>query len=202
MKKQILTGIIALGTAAGALAQSSITFDNSGANAAGTVTSPDHGQLFVNGVPLGQDINLTLLGGANAGSMSTIATYLLADGTADLDWGFLATPGQFADPNGNVYAVNGVAAGGTATLQVEAWLGLDTSYAAALADGSAVGTSGIYTSPTGGTTAGGAIPPVSIGDNMPAFNVKAAPEPATFALLGLGASSLLLFRREMKENEG
>jgi len=198
MKKQILTGIIALGTAVGALAQSAVTFDNSGANAAGSLTATNHGQLFVNGAPLSQDINLTLLGGASAGTMSTIATYLLSDGTASLDWGFLATPGQFADPNGNVYAVNGVAAGGTATLQVEAWLGTDTSYAAALADGSAVGTSGLYTSPTGGTTAGGAIPPVSIGDNMPAFNVVAtvSPEPATFALLGLGASSLLLFRRK------
>jgi len=196
MKKQILTGIIALGTAVGALAQSAVTFDNSGANAAGSITATNHGQLFVNGAPLSQDINLTLLGGASAGSLSTIATYLLADGTATLDYGFLATPGQFADPNGNVYAVNGVAAGGAATLQVEAWLGLDTSYAAALADGSAVGTSGIYTSPTGGTTAGGAIPPVSIGDNMPAFNVAAVPEPTTLALLGLGASSLLLFRRK------
>src|ERR1700720_873173 len=123
MKKQILTGIIALGTAVGALAQSAVTFDNSGANAAGSLTATNHGQLFVNGAPLSQDINLTLLGGASAGTMPTIATYLLSDGTASLDWGFLATPGQFADPNGNVYAVNGVAAGGTATLQVEAWLG-------------------------------------------------------------------------------
>jgi len=202
MKKQILTGIIALGTAVGALAQGTVTFDNGNANAAAGPSAANFGLVFTGGsnapVPLGQDINLTLLGGASAGSLSTIATYLLADGTATLDWGFGQNPGQFADPNGNVYAVPGVALGGTGTFQVEAWLGQDTSYAAALADGSAHGTSGLYTSATGG---GGSPPgaPISIGDAMPSFTLTlpgVVPEPTTFALLGLGASSLLLFRRK------
>jgi len=199
MKKQILTGILALGTAVGALAQGTVTFDNGNANAAATPTSPNFGLVFTGGsnapVPLGQDINLTLLGGASAGAMANIATFLLADGTATLDWGFLQGPGQFSDPNGNVYNVPGVAASGTGTFQVEAWLGQDTSYAAALADGSAHGTSGIYTEVTGG----GTIPPASIGDNMPSFTLTlpgVVPEPTTFALLGLGASTLLLFRRK------
>jgi len=201
MKKQILTGIIALGTAVGAFAQGQVTFDNGGANTAATPTSPNHGLVFtgtaLNPVPLSQDINLVLLGGPSAGNLSVIATYLLSDGTAALDYGFGANPGQFADPNGNVYNVPGVLAGGTGTFQVEAWLGLDTSYAAAIADGSAFGTSGTYTSATGGTTAAGAIPPVSIGDAMPSFLVTAAPEPTTLALCGLGAASLL-----QKEQKG
>jgi len=166
MKKQILTGIIALGTAAGALAQGTVTFDNGGQNASPTPGDLNHGSIYTSIPPLSppillnQDINLTFLAGSSAGSLATQVTLLLKDGSAVGDYSNLGTPGQFLDTAAGTYTVNGVAASGTAFFEVEAWLGQDTSYAAALADGSAVGTSGIYS----GLTGGGTLPPASSGE--------------------------------------
>jgi len=199
MKKQILAGILALGTAVGAFAQGTITFDNGNQNASPTLGDLTHGSIYVgpatNAVLLNQDINLTFLAGPTAGSLTTQITLLLKDGSAAGDNTALGTAGQFLDTTGGVYTP-GVAGGAVAFYNVEAWLGQDTSYAAALADGSPVGTSGIFSGATGG---GGTPPgpPNSVGDYMPSFTVVGiVPEPTTLALLGLGASSLLLFRRK------
>jgi len=197
MKKQILTGILALGMAVGASAQGLVTFDNANANPAAGPSATTFGNIFVNGALLNQDINLTLLGGSSSSNLTTYVTLLLKDGSAAGDNTALGNLGQFLDPSGGVYAINGVPLGAAGTFEVEAWLGLDTSYAAALADGSAAGTSGIFTSVTGGNGTP-ALPPNSVGDGMPSFNVvpTISPEPTTFAMLGLGAASLLLFRRK------
>lgn len=174
-----------------------VSFDNPNANPAATLSSSTFGLVFtgtaLNPVPLHQDINLALLGGPSAGSLSPIVSFTFANGLANGDNTVFGTPGQFTDITGNVYDVPGVAADAVGFFQVEAWLGSDATYAAALLDGSAVGTSGIYQTLTGGT---GAIqgPPRSVGDGMPSFLV-ATPEPTTLALCGLGAASLLLFRR-------
>ncbi len=196
MKKQILTGIIALGTAAGALAQGTITFDNGNQNASPTLGDQNHGSIYVNGALLNQDINLTFLAGPTAGSLATQVTLLLKDGSGAGDNTLLGNAGQFLDTTGGVYTL-GVAGGAVAFYDVEAWLGQDTSYAAALLDGSATGTSGVFSGATGasGSPPG---PPNSVGDYMPSFNVAATitPEPTTLALAGLGAASLLLFRRK------
>jgi len=196
MKKQILTGIIALGTAVGAFAQGTVSFDNSNQSASPTPGDTHNGSIYVNGALLNQDINLALMGGNSSSNMSQIVALTFAAGTAQTDWSFNGTPGGFADPSGLTYAVPGVALSGTAFLEVEAWLGPDATYALAASHGFAVGISPIYQSGTGG----GGVPvpalPVSIGDAMPSFNATVSPEPTTFALCGLGAASLLLFRRK------
>jgi hypothetical protein len=199
MKKQLLTGIIALGAAAGAdAAQAWVTFDNSNGDPAATPSSTNFGLIFICGassiIPLNQDINLVLLGGPNAGSLSQIAALTFATGTAQTDWSFLQIPGQFADPKGLIYTVPGVAPGGTAFLEVEAWLGPDATYAEAVND-AAVGNSGVFQNATGG---GGSPPgaPIDSGDGMPSFTVGECPEPTTFAFAGLSTAALLLFRRK------
>jgi len=191
MKKLILTGALAVTIAAGAMAQGTVTLDNAN-NFGAAMGALTGGSIYLNGALLNQDVNVQLMGGASAGSMTTIATLLLSNGTAVSDYSFLGNPGQFADPNGLNYSIPGVALNGTAFLELFVWTGT-TSYANALASGN----SGIYSSVTGGGSVGGAPPnpAVSIGDAMPSFNVVPVPEPATLAICGLGAASLLLFRR-------
>src|SRR5258708_30956320 len=89
---------------------------------------------------LNQDVNLTLLGGATAGSLSQLATLQLAgNGLGQADVTGIGTAGVFTDLSGALITINGTGANGNAFLQVEAWLGTDLTYAAALADGSFAG---------------------------------------------------------------
>lgn len=84
--------------------------------------------------------------------------------------------------------------GSIATLELRVWDnqgGTITSYAAAVAAGAAVGSSPIFNSqPLGLVTV---TVPELIG--LQSFNIHAVPEPSTFALAGLGAAALLIFRR-------
>jgi hypothetical protein len=92
--------------------------------------------------------------------------------------------------------INGTAVGDVATLQVRAWdnqSGAITTWAAALAAGTALGSSALFNSqPLGG---GAVTPPNLVG--LVSFNLTGGviPEPSTFALAGLGAVALLIFRR-------
>jgi hypothetical protein len=86
-----------------------------------------------------------------------------------------------------------VPAGGTATFQIWAWQSSFASYAAAVAGGGGTGKSVLFNS---ATSAAGPPPPppISLAGLYPGFAVT-IPEPSTFALAGLGAAALLLFRR-------
>jgi hypothetical protein len=207
MKKPILISLTALSITITTHAQTSFTgtvvLANDNANPAATLASSTFGLVFVgtanNPIPLNRDINLTFLGGNSVGSLSQIATLTFANGRAQGDYTTLQIPGQFLDLTGNVYGVPSFAStsptGLSAFFDVQAWLGNDTTYAAALADGSATGTSGIFEGPAGGLVNPVPFPPASIGDGMPSFLVT-TPEPTTLALCGLGAASLLLLRRK------
>jgi hypothetical protein len=105
---------------------------------------------------------------------------------------FLANTGPLATFSGFFDAGNAVAMGapaGTFTMQTWAWYSVGAGNATyELATGNR-GASGLYTvnvtaSPT----------PVN-STVFPGFTVVAIPEPSTFALAGLGAAALLLFRR-------
>jgi len=84
---------------------------------------------------------------------------------------------------------------GTDTIQVRAWYdpGHNTTYAQAFAAGVNTGKSPLYTIVSTGQT----DPTVPSLDNInfAAFTVQAIPEPSTFALAGLGAAALVIFRR-------
>jgi len=94
--------------------------------------------------------------------------------------------GGYFSATGN-FQLTGVSAGQQATFEVIAYNG--ASYSAATIRGH----SGAFA-----MAVGSGSPTVQVGLGMPAFScftVAAVPEPATFALAGLGGLSLLLFRR-------
>jgi len=94
---------------------------------------------------------------------------------------------------GGTTQVPGVLPGVAATFQVRAW---DNAGGATYATAAIKGASGlIQTGLLGGIDAGGGIVanPSTVGWNS--FNIYAVPEPSTIVLAGLGAASLLIFRR-------
>jgi hypothetical protein len=131
-------------------------------------------------------INLQVLGGASSGSLTPIGTFSMV--FAGLNGG-----GLYLDGSGLSYVVSGVGANGTAFLELFAWTGAFANFAAAVASGTSyVATSGVFQNPTGGTPPNA---PASL-TGMPSMTlVLPVPEPAITALLGLGAASLLIFRR-------
>lgn len=198
MKKLILTGIAVVALAASSLAQGTIALDN--LNGTGGNTATSFGLFFdAAGAPYAGNVNVTLLGGANAGSMQPIATLLGANALLGIGGGIAL------DPMGATYIVPGVALGSSAVISVLAWIGPAATYGAAADlpganvflpwNGSAyVDARGLaFNNPTGG---GGDPPgpPKSL-DGMPAMRLGIVPEPSSLALLGLGVLGLL-FRRK------
>lgn len=191
MKKLVLT-LAVIGCTAGAFAQGTmITIDN--LNGAGSKTATSNGLFFDGaGNPFTGAMKLSLLGGANSASLTGIATVNML---------YSGVPGVYLDDSFGTYNVNGVAPGGVATLQVQAWTGSANSFATAAGtekfnawNGTQLvgGDTFTFTQATGG---GGTPPglPKSL-DGMPAMQLV-IPEPSTIALAGLGAAALLIYRR-------
>ncbi len=155
------------------------------ATSSGLIFGPGGGLLTGN-------ISATLLGGAtsNSAALTSIITLLSSTGQI-LSGNAIGSPGQFFDVSGAAYNVPGVAPGQTAFLDLEVWEGNFSSFQAALAGGGLVADSGIFANPTGGAGVPPSIPQDLVG--MPAINFT--PEPGTLTLCGLGAASLLFFRR-------
>jgi hypothetical protein len=92
----------------------------------------------------------------------------------------------------NGFVVPNVAPGDQAKLQIRVW---DNTGNATFDNAAFRGSSPLFLSnPLGGVGTGG---PVLTPDmtGWTSFNIYAVPEPATFALAGLGAAALLIFRR-------
>jgi len=191
MKKTILTALLAVGASVGAFAQGTIAFDNQN-NVNISLGATNSGGVIdkATGLPETADFNLQLFGGASAGSMTLIATLLQSDGSAASGTS-IGAPGQWIDTTGQSYVVPGVAATSTGFFQVDAWIGSQSSYASAFAANAPTGQSAVFQNGTGG---GNVLPPDLTG--MPSFTLGTVPEPTTLALAGLGAASLLLFRRK------
>jgi hypothetical protein len=197
MKKVILTVTAVVGLSASLFAQGTITADN--LNGTGNNSATSFGLFFANNgtAYTSPTLNVALLGGASAGSLSAIATFTGANAWVSFGGG------QYADPNSLTYAVPGVALGAAATLQVEAWTGASATYGAAGVNqfGAWNGAAWVdastftFSNATGGNGAPPAFPHSL--DGMPAMELGtvSTPEPSTIALAGLGAASLLMFRR-------
>lgn len=199
MKKLIATSIVCLLAGVVANAQGTVNFANIGAG----VNAPVHlsdGVTKLNGA----NYQAILLAGASAGALTQVgtATPFLSGGNA----------GYF---NGGPVTINSVTPGSTGFFEIIAWdstLGGTTTGATAAqafaawqgGKGNVWGASGYVYGPGGGetpfsNTTGGvgtpASPPVSL-SGLPQFNLAPpVPEPSTFALAGLGAAALMIFRR-------
>jgi len=187
MKKLLLTGLL-VGLAVGVYGQGQINLDNI-FNANNSPSATTNGLFFLQTgatapVLINQDFNAAFYGGSDAASLTLIHSF---SGAAAVGVNG-AGAGTFLDPTGLSYTIAGATS--SAFFQVEAWTGSFSSYAQAFAAGAFTARSGIFVNPV----AGPPNPPPDL-TGMPGIVLTAIPEPSTFALAGLGAAALLVFRR-------
>jgi hypothetical protein len=194
MKKIILTVAAAASLSVSGFAQGILFEDNSGATTDTTI----------NGVAnTSQDLNLELLLGTSAGAVNVdVVTLLLsssASPTSPALGGTYAAAGDISASGGYIYDASGEAyslaayAGTTVDLQVLAWAGNYSSYAAAVAAQAAVGESSVFTAAVGASPTSFPVDVSGVGTiNL----ISSVPEPTTMALAGLGGLSLLFLRRK------
>lgn len=181
MKKTLLA-IVAISASVGVFAQGSVNFANDFVSLG--VDSPGLPVYAADGTTAlaGADYWVQLYGAAEGGSVAPVgaAVNFLTGGFA----------GIFA---GGTRAVDGVAPGANALLEVRAWEAAGgATYEAALAAGALTGVGNQFTVATGG-----AGQPPSLPANMVGFqSFSLVPEPSTTALGILGAVALLLRRRK------
>ena len=190
MKKLLSTGLL-VGLAAGAFAQSQINLDNL-ANANTSPTATTGGLFFFDAdgsqgplapILANADFNVSFYGGSDAASLVLLRTFAGATATGGNGFG----PGTFTDPLGVAATIPGATT--TAFFRIDAWTGTAADYNAT--SGILLkGTSGVFSNPVAGPPS---TPPDFV--NMPATVLNPIPEPSTFALAGLGAAALLIFRR-------
>lgn len=210
MKKLLLTSAL-VAVCAGAFAQGKVTFVNDGASLVvlttdtGGVLAADKalaGQVVGNQValPSGKTLVAGLYGGTSSSSLFLYSTLPLTDA---------ATPGGVIAPthwvlNANAAtgasAIPGIASGtpitaSTPWFQVAVWDASFGSYAAAVGQGYA-GKGAPFQFNPGPSLLYPNIAPTSANSTWTEGNIiLSVPEPSTFALAGLGAAALMIFRR-------
>ena len=135
------------------------------------------------GLLLNQDVNFELFVGASPFNKQSIHKWLVSDGSAS---GINVGPGQFADPSDSVFEIPGVRLGGTAYVELWAWIGDFTTFQAALRVGAAGTTA--FPNPTGTFDSAPGL------TGMQSF-VIGIPEPSVLVLAGAGVIALLACRR-------
>jgi hypothetical protein len=213
MKKYIIA-LVALTAAASVLAQGTMTFNN---RMVGTVQAKIYGVETPNNTvaktgneAAGQPTGTQTYTGAALAGTAWYAQLWAAPGAGAAESSLTAVPGSlttfrtgaaagYITPPPADVAIPGAAAGTVATLQVRAWdASAGNTWAAAEAAWAtkAAGKSALFNS----VSLAGAppAPSAALMDNFRSFNVymNVIPEPSTFALLGLGALGMMIFRRK------
>lgn len=142
---------------------------------------------------LGDEYSAQAYLGTTGGALSPVAASMTR---FDLAGGPSSATGTAANFAGQFYVLSGVVTAlplGAADIQVRAWYngGQYSTYEAALGGGANVGQSSVFSI----TLKAATDPTVSDLTGMAPFTVGVVPEPSTIALAGLGAASLLMFRR-------
>jgi len=182
MKKLLLSAML-VGLAVGAYAQGQINLSN--ASNSGTGPTATTGGLFwldsgSGPALLNTDFNVNFYGGSDANNLVLLKSLVNSGGGAALG------AGTFLDLAGTPVSIPGAPTSGF--FRIDAWLNATTFDTASIRSSSPV-----FSNPLGNPAA---TPPGLPTDfaNMPAV-VLVIPEPSTFALAGLGAAALLIFRR-------
>jgi hypothetical protein len=188
MKKLLLSALLA-GLTSGAFAQGLIALDNN-QNVNTSPSATTGGLVFLNtgsgAALITHDFGIAFYGGTDAANLTLLKTITGAN-AAQMN---IAGAGTFTDLSGLAATIPN-ASGTTAFFVIEAWNNTAfSSYAAALAAGDFAGKTAPFANPVKQL-------PDAPGDftGMPALTLSAVPEPGTFALAGLGAAALLIFRR-------
>jgi hypothetical protein len=208
LKKIILTLIVTIGLVSCMYGQGQVNFDTKVLGASAKVTdAPAFGGYFLGATNYGPGFKGTNFfaqlyaaagTGAASGSLTAIGNPVNFQSGTSAGWiqiGGLSSLGLTVDPNLNVTVVNG----GPATVQMRAWWGggaIITSFEAAVVSSnpnSRWGASSLLNlAVTGNPMADPPGTPVNLNGLL---GFQLIPEPATWALAGLGAAALLLFRR-------
>jgi len=133
-------------------------------------------------VLIGTDFNVNFYGGSDANSLVLLKSLVNSGG------GAAGGPGTFLDLSGTAVGIPGALT--TGFFRIEAWIGSSTFFNAIYFCSSPV-----FSNPLGNPLAS---PPGTPTDftGMPAMVLESVcPEPSTFALVGIGAAALLIFRR-------
>jgi len=200
MKKLLLTLTVVAATALTMYGQGRVSFNNSVSGNIITITTDASQAAAGQGAPgavLGATYSIQLLW-APQGTYATQAAFLAAVLGSGPAVSFLGTTGDAAsnaglfaggatpNPSGTSMPV------ATYTMQARAWYnnGQYATYDAAFTAGANAGFSAFFNlTPTVAPT------PAPATTGLQSFVVQVVPEPSTFALAGLGAAALLLFRR-------
>lgn len=212
MKKLVLTGL-AVTCAVSVFAQGTVLFNN---RVVGTVVTHVYLPLASNPSlsTTGNGAGDTPAGAVNwssytpIGSASYLAQLLAANGAGQAESSLVAAssaPTTFRTGaaagfiNGTTATLTGVPAdAAVATVEMVVWDNTSGNYPTwALA--SAAWQAGLISAGKSGTfnvnAIGGTLNPAPTLDNLRSFNITGVPEPSSFALAGLGAAALLIFRR-------
>jgi len=202
--KKILTLAALTGLTLSVFGQGQVQFNNRLTSATPTVDA----KIFLDAVgTVALDGSNTLyraalIGGATTGtasSASAIGTLsLLASPSSGNTWTTFRTGAAagYVGVGTDVARDSGLPYGSTGLFQVVAWVGTETTWAAAYADWKSglikAGFSNALTLPTSTGPTDLAVPTLA---GLQAFAVTSIPEPSTFALAGMGVAAMMIFRR-------
>jgi hypothetical protein len=183
MKKTLATIITVGALVASSYAQGTVNFANAAASVVKKWTTLTDSTL----------VNMPVGGGR-------VELLWAAVGTTDLNLfssvgitGFNTAPGRFS---GGTLTIPTTVAGGGAALVVRGWTGASLTWAGIDPLTDQAGYSSIFTlAATGNPTTVPPGTPASINPAFTGLTVVPIPEPSSMVLAGLGAASLLLFRR-------
>ena len=206
MKKHLLAALLTVGIAVSAFSQGNVAFVNNASGFKAPIYAPELADPSVsiqgntaNGLPAGTAV---YTGAPLSGSGFTAQIWSAPDATSSLQASLNTTSFRTGTAAGFFSLVNATLPNvakdaTTATLQVRVWdnTGGATTWDQAVAANAVRGQSATFTA----ANIGGDFntPPTITG--LRSFNLTGAgviiPEPSTFALAGLGAAALLIFRR-------